>query len=122
MITYRQRVICHCINDLRKAFKCNLEAHKWRDYINANWYIEDVSYEVKQRDKMYYLKTKYLIKAIEKIKRYKLPIKYWTNKWITYFEYWGKQVSYHTFSNMDNVWWKKYKWDWTGIINETFPL
>ena len=72
----KKTMIIHCIQDLKKAYKANIVAHNYRDYCNNNWASEDVSFEVNQRDKYYYLKVKYLKKAIFKIKKYKLPIKY----------------------------------------------
>ena len=118
----KKTMIIHCIQDLKKAYKANIVAHNYRDYCNNNWASEDVSFEVNQRDKHYYLKVKYLKKAIEKIKKFKLPIKYWTNKWITYFEYDGIQVSFHTFSSIDDIWGKKFKWEWNWKINSEFPF
>ena len=80
MKTNRQTMILHCIQDLAKAYEANIIAHNYRDYCNWNRTIENVSFEANQRDKYYYLKTKYLKKAIYKIKKYKLPIKYGTNR------------------------------------------
>ena len=76
MKTNRQTMILHCIQDLKKAYEANTLAHSYRDYCNDNRAEENVSFEANQRDKNYYLKVKYLKKAIEKIKKYKLPIKY----------------------------------------------
>ena len=72
----RGTMILHCIQDLKKSYEANILAHDYRDYCNENWVEEDVSFEADQRDKNYYLKVKFLKKAIEKIKKYKLPIKY----------------------------------------------
>lgn len=72
----KKTMIIHCIQDLKKAYEANVDAHSYRDYCNENWMFENVSFEANQRDKYYYLKVKYLKKAIFKIKKYKLPIKY----------------------------------------------
>lgn len=54
----------NAVKCLRKAFEHNSKAHFYRDYINDNYGYEDVSDEVYQRDKYYYLKQKYINKAI----------------------------------------------------------
>ena len=86
-------LITHCLSDLKKAFNYNVEVHKRRDKINQLRSYVWVQREAGQRNKAYALKSKYIAKAILKIKKYKLPIKYWTNQGITYFEYNGEQVS-----------------------------
>ena len=47
------------------------------------------------RDKEYSRKTACIKTAIGLIKYNNLPIQYWKNKWIVYFEYRGRQVSFH---------------------------
>lgn len=76
----RNVFISHAIADLRKAWDANVKAHKYRDYINDSWQRNDVSQEVSLRDFYYSKKTKFIAKAIKKIKQFKLPIKYGTNK------------------------------------------
>lgn len=120
--TMKNKFLISAFADLLKAYNANVCAHNLRDFCSEYYAEQDVSVEVKKRNFYYDKKINFIIKAIKKIKTFKLPIKYGTNNWITYFEYESKQVSYHTFSYCDSTWGKKFKWKRSWIRNEDFPF
>ena len=83
----KKAILFHALSDLRRAYENNVFAHQYRDEINEQWMNMDVCLLVNKRDRHYHLKNKYIIKCIEKIKKYKLNIKYGTLNGVTYFEY-----------------------------------
>lgn len=73
------------------------------------------------RNKEYKEKTKIIKKVINLIKNNLLPIKYGKNDDIVYFEYLGRQVSFHDpKGQIKNV--KKFNGAWTGVPNKKIPF
>lgn len=89
---------------LENAFVCNIRAKE------NFWEI---------REDFYLQKEQNYKKAVQKIQKYKLPIKWGVNNSIVYFWTWSKQMSFHFFHN----WWKKqYNEKRKGEVNYRFPL
>jgi len=99
-----------------KCYHCD------NDYCTCGEYSYEyttVNYEL--RDKEYKEKTKIIKKVINLIKNNLLPIKYGKNEGIIYFEYCGRQVSFHDPKNqIKNV--KKFNGCWTGVKNKKIPF
>ena len=64
----KKRLILQALADIESAFANNVKAHKRADYVKENWCDSDVSFECKKRDYHYSQKTKFIAKAIKKIK------------------------------------------------------
>src|SRR5574344_1295515 len=65
--------------------------------------------------KYYNQKTKLIAASINLIKNYKLPIKYGQKDEIIYFEFEGKQFSFHGFSRIGI---KQFNGNWIGYPND----
>lgn len=81
-------------------------------------FFVDVDYDL--RDSEYHNKTKYIKTAIQLISENRLPIKYWKNNWVIYFEYCGSQVSFH--DPKDKIQCKPFNWEWSWKRNKELPF
>jgi hypothetical protein len=89
------------------------------DYCGYSGSHTSVDYNL--RDSEYAEKSKIIKKVINLIKNNLLPIKYGKNDGIVYFEYLGKQVSFHDPKNqIKNC--KKFNGAWTGVPNKKIPF
>lgn len=114
-------------NVKQKAYKfyacpyCNSLDNGSRDCIctYCRWYWGWTEVDYNMRDFMYFQKTKIIKFCIDQIKNHRLPIKYWKNNDIIYFQYLNQQVSFHDPFNKIEC--KKFKWNWTWKINKWIP-
>lgn len=90
----------------------------WECCGTGSWTYTEVDYYL--RDKEYSKKTKYIKTAIQMISQNRLPIKYGKNDGIVYFEYLGKQVSFHDPKNFIKC--KPFNGKWTWKINQKIPF
>jgi hypothetical protein len=72
------------------------------------------------RDREYSRKTALIKTAISLIQYNNLPIDYWKKEWIVYFEYQGKQLSFHDPKEKIICKFKDKNWSW--IINKKIPF
>lgn len=87
----------------------------------ADCYFASTIVDYTLRDSEYSQKTKIIKKVINLIKNNLLPIKYGKNENIVYFEYCGRQISFHDPKNqINNV--KKFNGVWNGIPNKKIPF
>lgn len=86
------------------------------DYYSCRYENTTVDYGL--RDSEYSIKKMLIITAIRMISENRLPIKFGCNEGIVYFEYCGKQISFHC----EEVRCKKFDGVWNEIPNRKIPF
>lgn len=94
--------------------------HDWR---SCRFSTTTVDYAI--RDEEYAKKTAYIKTLIAGIRQNNLPIKFWKNKDtsgkpVVYFQYEGKQVSFHDPKNQISI--PHHSWGWSKTPNKTLPF
>lgn len=92
--------------------------HCHKCYGTGEYEHTDVDYDL--RNEEYKNKTKAIQRCINAIRVNKHPIKYWTKNWIVYFEYLGKQVSFHDPDGKIEC--KPFRWERSGLRNKKIPF
>lgn len=113
----------HALVLLNACFSVNKNVKKWaykREYEDDRDFEGWVHVDYTLRDKMYNQKTALIIAIIRGIRENRLPIKYGKNKGIIYFEYLGRQVSFHDPQNIIHC--KPYAGVWCGRRNKKIPF
>ena len=105
---------CRCWQHKNK----NLISCPESDHDSCRFENTIVDYDL--RDKEYSRKTACIKTAIGLIKYNNLPIQYWKNKWIVYFEYRGRQVSFH--DPKEQIICPYAPKNWCGIKNKKIPF
>lgn len=113
----------HALTLLNACFSVNKNVKKWaykREFEDDRDFEGWVHVDYTLRDKMYNQKTALIIAVIRGIRENRLPIKYGKNKGIVYFEYLGRQVSFHDPGNIIHC--KPYAGVWCGRRNKRIPF
>lgn len=98
--------------------QCGAETEE--ENLNCDHIFSWTTVNYKLRNSMYYDKTSLIITVINSIRKNKLPIKYGKNDGIVYFEYLGKQVSFHDPKNLIRC--KKFNGEWNQVKNKKIPF